>query len=202
MTNSYPPRIQAFRKFMIDELPRAPNDGTSRKLLEAMPTRQVILSFVTWRLRLIPAKPRRIAIWRHKQTILQFQAMQPKLLPLLQKVKAGKDLGPHLSNAAKTKGIILPGAKPSDRREDIDMVLTREGLHHFHVGVAAPSNPKGRSDTLVFAEVLDKSLGLSPYQITAPLKRARPNNSDSSGFVGHIWQRTFHPVRLSWQTPS
>jgi hypothetical protein len=36
------------------------------------------------------------------------------------------------------------------------MVLTREGLHHFHVGVSAPGNSKGRSGNLVFAEVLDK----------------------------------------------
>jgi hypothetical protein len=36
------------------------------------------------------------------------------------------------------------------------MVLTREGLHHFHVGVSGPGNPTGRSGTLVFAEVLDK----------------------------------------------
>jgi hypothetical protein len=32
----------------------------------------------------------------------------------------------------------------------------RNGLHHFHVGVVGPGNPKGRSDALVFAEVLDK----------------------------------------------
>jgi hypothetical protein len=156
MTKSYPPRIHAFRKFMIDELPRAPNSGPSRKLLEAMPTRRVILAFVTWRLRLIPAKPRKVRFWAHGLTLLQFQAAKPRLRPLLQKVEAGKDLRPHLSDSVNTEGIILPGANPSHRRRDIDMVLTRHGLHHFHVGVAAPGNPKGRSDTLVFAEVLDK----------------------------------------------
>ncbi len=36
------------------------------------------------------------------------------------------------------------------------MVLTRHGLHHFHVGITGPGNPKGRSGILVFAEVLDK----------------------------------------------
>ncbi len=36
------------------------------------------------------------------------------------------------------------------------MVLTREGLHHFHLGPATPSNPKGRSGSLLFAEVLDR----------------------------------------------
>jgi hypothetical protein len=75
---------------------------------------------------------------------------------LLQKVEAGEDIEPHLSNLVNTKGIILPGAGPRDRKKDIDMTLTRYGLHHFHVGDVSPTNPTGRSDILVFAEVLDK----------------------------------------------
>jgi hypothetical protein len=74
----------------------------------------------------------------------------------LQKVEAGEDLTPHLSDLVMTKGIILPGASPSVRGKDIDMTLTRFGLHHFHVGKFSSSNPKGRSGSLVFAEVLDK----------------------------------------------
>jgi len=75
---------------------------------------------------------------------------------LLKKVEAGKDLTPHLSDLVMTKGIVLPGANPSDRGKDIDTALTRHGLHHFHVGDVGPGNPKGRSGLLVFAEVLDK----------------------------------------------
>lgn len=141
---------------MIDVLPRAPNGPASRKALETMPTRRVILAFLTWRMRLIPAKPRVVRLWSRGVTPLQFQAAKPRLLPLLRKVEAGEDLTPHLSDLVKKKGIILPGANPSDRGKDIDMVLTRHGLHHFHVGIAAPSNPKGRSGSLVFAEALDK----------------------------------------------
>jgi hypothetical protein len=55
----------------------------------------------------------------------------------------------------RTKGIVLPGAAPEDRGKDIDMVLTRQGLHHFHTGTATATNPKGRSGNLVFAEVLE-----------------------------------------------
>jgi hypothetical protein len=75
---------------------------------------------------------------------------------LLQKVAAGQDLSPHLSDLVNKKGVILPGARPADRGKDIDMVLTREGLHHFHVAVFGLDNAKGRSGTLVFADVLDK----------------------------------------------
>ena len=75
---------------------------------------------------------------------------------MLKKVEVGKDLTPHLSDLVMTKGIVLPSANPSDRGKDIDTVLTRHGLHHFHVSVVGPGNPKGRSGHLIFAEVLDK----------------------------------------------
>jgi hypothetical protein len=156
MPDSYSPRIQAFRDWMIKVLPRAPNNKASREALEAMLTRRVIVAFITWRMRLIPAKPRTVKLWSHGVTPVQLRAAERKLRPLLQKVEAGKDLTPHLSDLVTTKGVILPGANPSDRGKDIDMVLTRDGLHHFHVGIAAPGNPKGRSGSLVFAEVLDK----------------------------------------------
>jgi hypothetical protein len=155
MSNSYPPRIQAFRDNIIKLIPRAPNNRDSLELLRAMPTRLVILAFVAWRMRLIPTKPRAVRLWSGGVTPLQFQAAKSKLRPLLQKVAAGKDLTPHLSGHTNT-GIILPGARPTDRRKDIDMVLTRQGLHHFHVGIIAPGNLKGRSGSLVFAEVLEK----------------------------------------------
>jgi hypothetical protein len=141
---------------MIKDLPRAPNNKASREALEAMPTRAVILAFVTWRMRLIPAKPRIVKLWPRGVTPLQIRAAERRLRPLLQKVQTGKDLTSHLSDLVTTKGVILPGANPSDRGKDIDKVLTRHGLHHFHVGVVARGNSKGRSGSLVFAEVLDK----------------------------------------------
>jgi hypothetical protein len=156
MSNTYPPRNQAFRDEMINLIPRAPRNQASLELLRAMPTRQVILAFVNWRMRQIPAKPRAVRLWSGGVTPLQFQVAKPKLRPLLEKVAAGKDLTPHLSGEAKNKGIILPGARPADRRKDIDMVLTRQGLHHFHVGIPTPGSPKGRSGTLVFVEVLEE----------------------------------------------
>jgi hypothetical protein len=82
--------------------------------------------------------------------------MRPSLQPFLSKVAAGKDLTPHLSDLVNKKGVILPGARPADRGKDIDMVLTRQGLHHFHIGISASGNRKGRSGSLVFAEVLEK----------------------------------------------
>lgn len=141
---------------MIRLLPRVPNNRTSLEALRAMPTRRLVLAFVTWRMRLIPAKPRVVRFWSGGITPAQAHASRQRLQPFLLKVVAGKDLMPHLSDLVMKKGVILPGASPTDRGKDIDMVLTREGLHHFHIGAATPSNPKGRSGSLLFAEVLDR----------------------------------------------
>jgi hypothetical protein len=156
MVHSYPPRIQAFRDSIIKDLPTAPNNKASRAVLEAMPTRRLILTFITWRMRLIPAKPRKVMLWAGGVTPSELRVAEPRLRPLLKKVQAGNDLTPHLSDLVMTKGIVLPGANPADRRKDIDVVLTRDGLHHFHVGVVSSGNPKGRSGALIFADVSDK----------------------------------------------
>ena len=156
MAVTYPPRVQAFRDAMINELPRAPNTRDSRKSLAAMRTGLLILSFITWRMRLIPAKPRNVRLWSGGVKPSEFKLAAPMLQPFLRKVEEGGDLSPHLSTLVKSKGIVLPGANPADRGKDVDGVLMRDGLHHFHVGVAGPGNPKGRSDALIFAEVLDK----------------------------------------------
>ncbi|MDO9411977.1 MAG: hypothetical protein Q7T81_05310 [Pseudolabrys sp.] len=153
---SHRPRIDAFRKDIIKQLPRAPATRASLAALHAMPTHLLILAFVTWRMRFIPAKPRTIKIWSGGVAPPEFQIAKPRLRPLLEKVEAGKDLTPHLSTLVHKKGIILEGSRRTERRQDIDMVLTRHGLHHFHVGKNSPNNPKGRSDSLVFAEVLEK----------------------------------------------
>jgi hypothetical protein len=156
LTVLYPPRVQAFRDSMIKELPRAPNNKTSRAALEAMPTRRLILALITWRMRLIPEKPRKVTLWAGGVTPSELRAAEPRLRPLLKKVEAGEDLRPHLSDLVMTKGVVLPGANAADRGKDIDAVLTRHGLHHFHVGVVGPGNPKGRSGVLIFADVSDK----------------------------------------------
>ena len=85
---------------------------------------------------------------------MQLQLAKARLVPLLTDVAAGGDLEPYLSELARKSGIDLARSFQPSRRRDIDMVLTRDGLHHFHVGARTKSNPKGRSDTLAFAEVL------------------------------------------------
>lgn len=142
--------------------------------MEAMQTRRLVLAFATWQMRRIPAKPRMVTLSSGGVTPRRFQTARPKLLHLLRKVEAGEDLTPHLSLLVGKKGIILPGANPADRGKDIDMVLTRHGLHHFHVDPPTPSNPKGRSGSLLFAEVLDKEFRIVAITDQHPFKVGSP----------------------------
>lgn len=134
MNDSHSPRVLAFREEMIRLMARVPNDGASRDLLRSMPTRSLIGAFLTRRMRLVPAKPRTPGFWSGGVLPAQLRRARQELEPFFQKVMAGEDLTPHLSDLVNRKGVVLPGASRTDRRADIDMVLTREGLHHFHIG--------------------------------------------------------------------
>jgi hypothetical protein len=149
------PRVRKLRSEIINSIPRVPNNKASRSYMESQPTSWLISTFVTWRQRQVPAKPRRVSLWSGGITPSDFEAAKPRLRGLLQKVETGQDLTPHLSYLVDTKGVILPGASPADKGKDLDAVLTRYGMHHFHVGEITLQNPKGRSGTLVFAEVAD-----------------------------------------------
>ena len=183
---NYSPRIDAFRSLMIAEIPRVPNNRASREFMENQPTSWLISAFVTWRMRRIPSKPRIVSLWSGGLTPLEFRAIKSRLRSLLQKVEDGQDLTPHLSYLVDTKGVILPGARSVDKGKDIDAILTRYGIYHFHVGEVSGSNPKGRSGILVFAEVLEKEFRIVTI-------------ADHRVFTtGSIAQRAFSRVCLSY----
>jgi hypothetical protein len=106
-------------------------------------------------MRLIPRKPRVVRIWSGGVTPEEFAVAKPELKSFISNVEAGHDLTSHLSELVHTTGIVMQGASPTARRKDIDGVLLRNGLHHFHIGERRPGNPRGRSSTLIFAEVLE-----------------------------------------------
>ena len=82
--------------------------------------------------------------------------MLGSLNPLLANVTRGADLTPHLSTLVSTRGYVMPSATPlTQNKDDKDLVLTKTGLHHFHVGSVSAKNPKARSGKLVFADVSD-----------------------------------------------
>lgn len=96
MPTPYPSRVQAFRDEIIRTTPKVPNMRQAIADLHAQPTRRLILTLLTCRMRLVPIKPRVVRIWCGGVKPCEFEAVKPKLRPFLQKVKIGKDLDPHL----------------------------------------------------------------------------------------------------------
>jgi hypothetical protein len=149
------PSVRKFRAEIINAIPKVPNTKASRSYMESQPSSWLISTFVTWRQRQVPAKPRRISLWSGGITPSDFAFAKSRLRGLLQKVETGEYLTPHLSYLVDTKGVILPGTNPAEKGKDLDAVLTPYRMHHFHVGEVTPQNPRGRSGMLVFAEVAD-----------------------------------------------
>ena len=155
-TTQYPPRIQTFRGEMIKAIPRVPNTRSTLAHLKGMHTRELILAYLTWRMRLIPAKPRIVGVWQPGVDPAYYRSVKQALTPFLAKVEAGGDLTPYLSDLVRTRGLVIPEPGVVARQCDQDSVLTRLGFHHFHVAAKTPGNPKGRSRYLLFAEVTEK----------------------------------------------
>lgn len=155
MRANYPPRVQALRKELITETPKVPNDRATAAHMSAFGTHQLMLVYLAWKMRLVPAKPRKVLIWSGGVDPRYFSTIRSQLQPLLGKVERGQDLKPHLSGLVHRRGFAVPEGSKEKLRYELDGVLTKTGLHHFHVGPITPSNPCGRSGRLVFADVTD-----------------------------------------------
>lgn len=140
---------------MIAEVPKVPNNRATIEHMQTLSTNQLMLIYLSWKMRLIRAVPRKLLIWSGGVAPSFLATMRPQLEPLAAKVERGEDLTPHLSTLVNTLGFAMPHVDADRRRHEQDAVLTKTGLHHFHVGATHATNPKGRSGRLVFADVTD-----------------------------------------------
>ena len=155
MLPSYPPRIQVLRTELIKAIPKAPNTKATKSHLNAFGTHHLVLTYLTWKMRFVPTKPRRVLIWSGGVDPYYFGTIRSRFQPLLGKVERGQDLTPHLSRLVHTLGFSMPRVPIEKHPSDRDGVLIKMGLHHFHVGAMNATNPHGRSGRLVFADVTD-----------------------------------------------
>lgn len=153
MGEEYSLSIKRFRQTMIKELPKVPNTPEAIIELERMPTRAIISKYITWKIRTIPIRKRTIAFYPMGIDLNIYLKMHPDIKVFLDKVIKGNDLNPYLSERVRTHGVILSGASSKNAGKDIDTLVLREGLYHFHFAPKNNKNPKGRSNYLIFADV-------------------------------------------------
>lgn len=150
-------RIRQFRLGIAKQIPKFPNDRETLAILEAKHLRSLLVAYVNWACRLIPARPRSVTIESTLTADPRWKALAADTKALFELVSRGDDLGPYLSLRAFRNGFTAASssAEPStDKWEDKDFVLIAMGYHHFHLSqVIETAGHAKRTDDALFAQV-------------------------------------------------
>jgi hypothetical protein len=147
----------------VDELADALEDAAREHVLAEMPDDpsgelalmalgNLLITYGTWRSRLIPASPRDCSISTELAASAKAVDCRAGLDAIVAKIEAGDDLTPHLSRAV-TVGH-QPGADTTKlpRRKDRDLLVADWGLHHLHLSAKLETDGfVERGDDLLFA---------------------------------------------------
>lgn len=150
-------RVKKLRLYLTKCIPKFPNNKETMELLQAMPLGTLFLTYITWASRLIPPKPRLVAIEPTLTSDIRWKALTPDAKALFAKVSRGENLNPHLSLKVLRNGFTPRTSKTTpgtDKWEDKDFVLTVMGYHHLHLSqlVEGAGHVK-RTDQVLFAQI-------------------------------------------------
>jgi len=152
-------RINSFKTELINELPKFPNDKATKNTLEEMHLTDLLIAYLSWKVRLITPRVREFKInefvgkddERYKNIITS-----DEFAVLKEKIKNGEDINDYLSLKTHQKGY-SPNAKHENTWEDKDFLFNVMNYYHFHlVPYDKNSNQSTRTDEFIFAKV-DKS---------------------------------------------
>lgn len=157
MSSSPPPskRIAKFQREMIAALPRFPNDKASLETVKAMSLTDLMVAFLSWRLRFVGVRPRKFIAHSSATSDPRWPALSANISAFKAAVVAGADLTPYLSLQPRTRGF-TPAAKGpnADSWADKDFILNVMGFHHFHLGLTTEAAGHiARTDEVIFAAV-------------------------------------------------
>jgi hypothetical protein len=109
-----------------------PYDPSKRPELEAKSSADLLITFLNWFYRLIPAAPRQV----HQSKTLQRNSLlgtnKADFDQLVAKITAGQDLTPHLSTRVRN-GYDTPSLANYAKRVDLDLMLAEWHVHHLHL---------------------------------------------------------------------
>ena len=166
-------RIEKFRRNLITMIPRFPNDKSSKASIEALHLVKLLIVYISWRMRLVVPRKRIVVIRSDATEHLEWSRLKSDIDILLDKVRHGDNLSPHLSLRALKKGYSpnahAKNAPPADRWEEKDFVLNTNGFHHFHLGtVMEREGYLRRSKYVLFANVTPSEfqvIGLFDHEV-------------------------------------
>jgi hypothetical protein len=129
-------RIARFRREIVNQLPRFPNNKWSKEALEKHSLGGLLIHYINWRSRFVAQRPRAIKVEPSAKQDPRWHRFSPEIKALLDKVKRGDDLTPHLSLQVKNKGYTPSAMAPgpaTNRWADKDFVRNVMRLYHFHL---------------------------------------------------------------------
>lgn len=117
----------------------------------------LLIHYLNWVIRYVAIKPRKVLIEPAVTNHPSWRNLKNQVYVLLEKVRNGENLNPHLSRLPRTRGYSPSTSEIGhdvDRWVDKDFLLNTMGFHHFHLGMKSEKNGYvERTNDLVFANV-------------------------------------------------
>lgn len=150
-------RLEELRRRAAAAIPCWPDDEATRAKLEALPLPDLLVAYVNYADRIVPARRRKVLFasnfWDDRA-----KAHAKSLSVIEAKIRSGEDLTPHLSELVRTHGFV---ARPQGRRakarkgpawSDKDFALNAYETHHLHLGTKLRADGLiERTDDLLYA---------------------------------------------------
>ena len=154
-------RICNLKRKLIKELPFFPNDKDTLKELEGQSLNGILVHYLHWKTRQVPARPRKVKIAPEFTSDKRWKILRYSINDLIEKVRCGEDVSPYLSKRAHAYGY-TPVQRIKDGEagswEDKDQLLNTKGFHHFHLNMNVQNTGLSeRTDDVLFAYVARKN---------------------------------------------
>jgi hypothetical protein len=142
---------------------------------------ELMIDYLSWHSRYVGWRPRQIVTEPPAFGNPLWTKCSRGIQVLLEKVRNGQDLTPHLSLSPHTEGYTpasrAKGASNEERWSDKDFLLNIMGFHHFHLGERLEQKGHAaRTDELLFAEVTRdafKIIDLFTHEVFEPASAER-----------------------------
>jgi hypothetical protein len=120
----------AIRREVLGHIPPNNVSPQERRELENMNLRELLSTFFNWRNRFVSARPRTVHFSAELRT-----KNRPEVNGLVERIKSGDDLSPHLSTrVAKVFTAATGSGRPGlGSRRDLDLLLNEWGIYHLHI---------------------------------------------------------------------
>lgn len=139
---------ESARQWVLRNLPHDPADTAVMTRLNSLDVSKLLALYHNWMSRLVQPTPRKVFLSRAFKQNPIYSARQQEISLIIRDVESGNDLIKYLSRGIRF-GVQDPAKK---RRQDLDLMLNRWGVHHLHVSSKLEADGfVERSNEVIFA---------------------------------------------------